>query len=80
MSSQTLEALQEVFRRVFADPALVIHQHMTARDVRGWDSLNHMHLIAEVEAGFGIRFSFDEVRQLQNVGDLVFLIDKKRTC
>jgi acyl carrier protein len=80
MSAHTLDELQEVFREVFSNPSLVIGMHTTATAVRGWDSLNHMHLIAEVETRFGVRFSFDEVRQLQNVGDLVTLIDKKRTC
>ena len=80
MDDLTLEELQSVFREVFGDEDLVIRRATTARDIRGWDSLNHMHMISEVERRFGVRFSFDEVRMLASVGDLVALIDRKRTA
>ena len=80
MSAQTLERLQEVFRRVFADPQLMITALTSAHDISAWDSLNHMLLITEVEEQFGLNFSFEDVRPLQNVGDLVQLIDRKISC
>ncbi len=79
-SDSTLEKVQAILRRIVSDPALVVSMQTTAREVRGWDSLNHMHMIAETEARFGVRFTFDEARSLQNVGDLVRLIERKTTC
>jgi acyl carrier protein len=69
--------LQEVFRRVFEDPTLEIHDQMTAQDVSAWDSLNHVILIVEVEKAFNKRFSTAEVSRLQNVGDLRQLVEAK---
>ena len=77
MSGTTLEQLQELFRKVLGQPALLIKSTDTANDVVGWDSLNHMRLIAEAESHFRIQFSFEDVRSLQNVGDLVNLINRK---
>jgi acyl carrier protein len=78
MSGTTLDQLQDLFRKILGLPALVIKPADTANDVVGWDSLNHMRLIAEVESHFGVQFSFEDVRGLQNVGDLIRLIDTKR--
>jgi acyl carrier protein len=77
MSATTLEQLQTLFRQVLGRPDLVVSVGSSARDITGWDSLNHMRIIAEVEKHFGLTFSFDDVRNLQNVGDLVQLIDRK---
>ena len=74
---EIFQKLQTVFRDVFKDPALVIHDAMTAHDYDKWDSLNHIHLIDEVEKSFGCRFSNSEIARLANVGDLVALIAKK---
>lgn len=69
--------LETVFREVFTNPALEIHDQMTAQDVAEWDSLNHVILIVEVEKAFKKRFSTAEVSRLQNVGDLRRLIESK---
>ena len=50
---------------------------MTAADVKGWDSLNHVTLIYATEKKFGVRFSIREVQGLQNVGEMITLIEKK---
>jgi acyl carrier protein len=69
--------LETVFREVFANPGLEIHDQMSAQDVAEWDSLNHVILIVEVEKAFKKRFSTAEVSRLQNVGDLRRLIESK---
>lgn len=35
-----------------------------------WDSLGHMNLIFSIEAAFLIRFSTDEIRELQSIGKI----------
>jgi acyl carrier protein len=71
------EKLTRVFREVFGQPMLVIHDDMSAADVRNWDSLNHVTMIYAAEKKFGIKFSTREVQNLKNVGELVSLIDQK---
>jgi acyl carrier protein len=75
---ETLAQLNEVFRKVFRRADLVIKPETRAADIAGWDSLTHMHLIAETEKHFNVRFTFDEAGGLTDVGDLVKLVERKR--
>jgi acyl carrier protein len=69
--------LTEVFRRMFADNHLEIHDAMTAADVAGWDSLTHINLILAVEREFKIRMTTREARGMKNVGDMINLVTSK---
>ncbi len=69
--------LTEVFRQVFDDDSITLHDAMTAKDVDGWDSLNHVNLVVATEKQFGVRFKTKEVNGLKNVGELMALIERK---
>ncbi|MBU0550598.1 acyl carrier protein [Myxococcota bacterium] len=71
-----LQRLQETFRDVFEDEALVITTQTTAADIEDWDSLMHVTLILAVEAEFGLRFNSGEISALKSIGDLVALIQR----
>jgi len=75
--TQALENLTDVFRTVFDQPDLVLHNAMTAADVENWDSLNHIDLIVAIEKKFKIKFTTREVTGLKTVGDLADLTAKK---
>ncbi len=75
----TMESLTEVFHDVFENDTIVLTPETTANEVDGWDSLSHAILISAVELKFQVKFSTREVLRLKNVGDLVNLIDSKRT-
>ncbi len=79
MTDINLNKLQEVFRKVFSQPALIINPGTTANDIRMWDSLTHIELIAETEQQFGIEFSLDEVMAFNCVGDMMDCIAKKQS-
>lgn len=74
-------AMQDVFRDVFDDDALVLSDGTTAADVDGWDSLMHINLIIAVERRFGVKFATAEISGLkgegQNVGTFRQLVAKK---
>jgi len=72
-----LTKLTHIMRRVFENPELKVSTTTAACDVPNWDSLNHVSLIMEVEAAFGVRFGLGELQDLKNVGALVSLIDQK---
>jgi acyl carrier protein len=72
--------LNDVFRQIFDDESIAIYDAMTAKDVAGWDSLNHVNLVVATEKAFGVRFKTKEVHALKNVGDLVALIVRKLTA
>ena len=72
-----LERLQPVFRDVLDDQNLIITRQSNARNVEGWDSLAHINLIASIEEDFRVRFALGELQDLQNVGDMIDLIERK---
>jgi acyl carrier protein len=69
--------LTEIFRTLFNDSTLVLRDAMTAADVSGWDSFNHINLVLQVESDFGLRFSTEEIATLKNVGEFKVLIARK---
>jgi acyl carrier protein len=75
------QQVQEVFREVFDDPALLLNDRMTAEDVDGWDSLAHIDLIVAIEKRLGVRFATVEISRLKddgaNVGNLLELVARK---
>lgn len=72
-----IEKVQIVFQEVFEDPGLKILPEMTAKDVVGWDSFNHINLIMGLESAFDIIFSTDEIVEMANVGDMIVILQRK---
>ncbi len=73
---QIFEKLTDVFRDVFDDETLIIHDATNAEDIEDWDSLSHITLVSTVEDEFGIRFDMKAVTGLKNVGEMADLIEK----
>lgn len=69
--------LNDIFHDVFDDDEIVVHPHLTANDVDGWDSLKHVRLLLTVEQAFGVKFSASEAIKLNNVGELAKLVQSK---
>ncbi len=70
--------LQEVFQGTFQDDEITLMRETSAADIEGWDSLMHVTLVLNVEAGFDVRFTSTEVAVLKTVGELVDLIRSKQ--
>ena len=75
-----INKLTIIFRDVFNDDDLIIHESTTAHDIYGWDSLTHIRLVVTIEKVFALRFSAAEISNLENVGDMVELIVRKQIC
>lgn len=75
---EVYEMLNEVFRDVFDDDSIVVHDETTANDIEDWDSLEHINLIVSVEKKFGIKMNIGEVNALKKVGDMADLILSKK--
>ena len=73
--------MQEVFRTVFDDDAIVLRDEMTSADIDGWDSLMHINLMVAVERRFRVKFATAEIAALkgddQNVGTFLRLVATK---
>jgi len=62
--------IQEVFRKTFEKPDLIITNSMSPKDLKKWDSLNHVILISEIEKEFNVRFGLQEMLESRTVGDI----------
>ena len=71
---EVYETLNEVFRDVFDDPSITVDDSTTSDDVDGWDSLEHINLIAAIEQEFGVKFNRGQVVSMKNVGEMVDII------
>lgn len=74
---EILQQLTAIFRDVFDDPDLQLTPATTAKDVPGWDSMNHITIVVAAERHFGVKFLTAEVETLQNVGELTKLLAAK---
>lgn len=78
MSGTLMEELAVLLRRTLKQPGLVIARDTTADDIPGWDSLNHMFVVMEIEMRFGVPVAADEVAALPDLGALCDLIAARR--
>ena len=69
--------LNDIFRQVLDDDTIDLKPAMTADDVDGWDSMNHIFIVVEIEKRFGIKFQAAEMEELKNVGELAALVRQK---
>jgi len=69
--------LERVFRDFFDDAGITLSDETTAGDVKGWDSIAHLYLIATVERDFGVQLDSRQILGLKTVGDLVRLLEGK---
>ena len=73
IQSQLSSVLQDVVGR----GDIEVKSGMSASDIKGWDSLNHIRIVLSAEEVFGVRFSTIEIPELRSIDEFVNLIQKK---
>lgn len=71
--------VQDIFRDIFDDESLEITDSTNSSDIDDWDSINHINLVVAIENEIHIKFSFDDLASLKNVGAMVDLMMVKMT-
>ncbi len=69
--------IRRVFREVFNDGQMKIWDAMSAKDVKGWDSLSQVKLLIGLEEEFSVKFTTHEVTQLTSVGNIKEALARK---
>lgn len=67
--------LKSIFERIISDKTELTPE-TSSRDVRNWDSLNHVLFIAEIEKEFGISFDLTEMLEMRSIEDICKAIEK----
>lgn len=74
---EIFDKVQDIFREVFDDDALVISDSTNSDEIEDWDSLEHISLIVSMEKEFSMKFDIKEVNSLKDVGEMIDLIMRK---
>lgn len=69
--------LEELFASVLNVPAAQLDDQSGPANLRSWDSLRHMRLIALMEDLYGVTFSSAEIRGLKSLGGARALLQSK---
>jgi acyl carrier protein len=64
------EKLLEIFKDIFDFQSAELSDKLTPEDIAEWDSINHITLMMEVQAEFGIVFTTMDIKVIRSVGDL----------
>jgi acyl carrier protein len=67
-----------IVRAVLHDRDLELAPATRFDDLAGWDSMDLIAVIVEVECRFDLMFELPEIERLANVGDLLKMIEVKR--
>lgn len=65
-----------IISKVFNIDISLINNNSSPKTIDTWDSMNMYVLINEVETEFGIKFSLDEILEIQNVQNIENLLVK----
>ena len=71
---EVYERLNRVFREVFDDDTIEVHDETVADDVDGWDSFEHVNLVVAFEEEFSFKIPMGKVVSMKNVGEMVDII------
>jgi acyl carrier protein len=77
--SITINDLLPIFRDTFEDETIIVEDASTAKDVPGWDSLNHIYLVVAIEKNYKIKFTTMEIQGWKCAGDIVTGVNSKLT-
>lgn len=71
---EVLKNITKILKEVLDRNDVVLEEATMAKDVEGWDSLNHAIFIGEVQKHFKVKFMLREVINLKNVGNICDLV------
>ena len=71
---EILKKLQDIFKDLLEDEDIGLSYKTTSNDIEGWDSINHIILIVEIEKEFNFKFKLEEMRSFKNIGELCDII------
>ena len=76
-NDQVLEKIQGIARDVIGDDDIQLSFESKPEDIDGWDSLNHVQIVVEVQEQFDVKFSALEMLSWDTVGDMCATVVSK---
>lgn len=69
--------LEKVIREVFPIETDAVDENWTSDDIPDWDSVGHLNLIMEIEKEFNIKIEIEEMFEVEKLGDITKILEKK---
>ena len=73
-----LAKIKPIFQKVFNKKNIKLNYKSSSSNIRNWDSLAQITLVLNIERMFKIKFKISEISALNNVGEMIDLILKKK--
>lgn len=71
------QRLEKVIRGVFPIETETIDENWTSDDIPDWDSVGHLNLIMEIQKEFAIKIEIEEMFEIEKLGDIIKLLEKR---
>lgn len=71
---EVYERLNKIFREVFDDDSIELHDETVVDDVDGWDSFELINVVVGVEKEFSFKVPIKKAVNMKNVSELVDII------
>jgi acyl carrier protein len=73
-----LDTLNTIIRHILRDPDIDLTPTTRFEDLAGWDSMDLVSVVVEVECHFDIQFELAELDRLTTAADLLDMVAAKR--
>jgi acyl carrier protein len=77
MKNLNINQLEKILKTFFKNEKLKITSNTKIKDIKKWDSLNHIKIIVLLEKEFKIKFSGDEIYKIKKINDILKKVVKK---
>lgn len=72
-----LDELAKIFEETFAHDRSRFSSATVPDDVKKWDSIGHMSMVAAMEEKFGVQFEVDEIMEMVDVKRILEILAGK---
>ncbi len=77
MEENIKERIQKVLASIFSSDNGIFADEKGPNEIEEWDSMNHLSLVMALGEEFDITLEFEEVMEIEKVGDIFPIIIKK---
>lgn len=75
--NSTFAQVQQIASDIFGVPASKITADSSPETIETWDSIQHLNLVLAIEEKFAVQLSPEEIEQMESVGAVSTLVQKK---
>lgn len=69
--------LQELIAKILLVDPNTVTPETRQEEIEDWDSMTHLVLISDIEQEFDVKFTDDEVTEIESVDDIIELLEQK---